>query len=150
MATKQSSTTEGLKKLEEQITCPVCLEHFTNPKVLPCFHSFCLQCLQGVPIVLVEGNHSLTCPTCRSLCSVPDSRLASLPPSFVANNLMEVYELMKKATEKDIHLQPLNEEFHRLVAAKETLLKRRNDISKEHRSNEKRDSSNNRSCQESS
>ena len=98
MATKQSSSTEALKKLEEQITCSICMEHFTNPKVLPCFHSFCLQCLQGVPIVLVEGNHSLPCPTCRSPCPVPDSGLASLSPSFVTNNLMEVYELMKKAS----------------------------------------------------
>ena len=98
MAARNQSKTEGLEKLEEQITCPICLEHFTNPKVLPCLHSFCLQCLQGVPIVLVEGNHSLPCPTCRSSCPVPDNGLASLPPSFVINNLTEVYELMKKAS----------------------------------------------------
>ena len=131
MATKQSSSTEGIKKLEEQITCPVCLEHFTNPKVLPCFHSFCLQCLQGVPIVLVEGNRSLPCPTCRLPCPVPDSGLASLSPSFFTNNLVEVYESMKKAMTEEIHLQPLHEaEFHQLVAAKVTLLERKNDISK--------------------
>uniref|UniRef100_A0A1X7TIY6 Uncharacterized protein n=1 Tax=Amphimedon queenslandica TaxID=400682 RepID=A0A1X7TIY6_AMPQE len=30
----------GLLKLEEQLTCPFCLEHYTNPKTLPCLHSF--------------------------------------------------------------------------------------------------------------
>ena len=86
---------EVLKKVEDQITCPICMEHFTDPRVLPCFHSYCLTCLQRV---LVEGNYSLPCPTCRSPCPVPDKGLASLPPSFVVNNLMEVYDRIKKAS----------------------------------------------------
>ena len=96
MATKSSS--EGLKKLEDQLTCPICLEQFTNPKILPCFHSFCLHCLEGVAPELVEGNLCLPCPTCRSPCPNPNKGLASLPPSFVINNLSEVYDLMKKVS----------------------------------------------------
>ena len=96
MATRSSS--EALKKLEEQLTCPICLEQFTNPKILPCFHSFCLHCLEGVAPELVEGNLCLHCPTCRSPCPNPDKGLASLPPSFVINNLSEVYGLMKKVS----------------------------------------------------
>ena len=96
MAAKSSS--EALKKLEEQLTCPICLEQFTNPKILPCFHSFCLHCLEGVAPELVEGNLCLPCPTCRSPCPNPDKGLASLPPSFVINNFNEVYGLMKKVS----------------------------------------------------
>ena len=96
MATKSSS--EALKKLEEQLTCPICLEQFTNPKILPCFHSFCLHCLEGMAPELVEGNLCLPCPTCRSPCPNPDKGLASLPPSFVINNFNEVYGLMKKVS----------------------------------------------------
>ena len=92
------STASALKKLEEQLTCPICLEQFTNPKILPCFHSFCLHCLEGVASELVEGNPCLPCPTCRSPCPNPDKGLASLPPSFVINNLSEVYSLMKKVS----------------------------------------------------
>ena len=95
MADSNQSIPEVLKKVEDQITCPICMEHFTDPRVLPCFHSYCLTCLQRV---LVEGNHSLPCPTCRSPCPVPDKGLASLPSSFVANNLMEVYNRIKKAS----------------------------------------------------
>ena len=96
MATKSSS--EALKKLEEQLTCPICFEQFTNPKILPCFHSFCLRCLKRVAPELVEGNLYLSCPTCRSPCPNPGKGLASLPPSFVINNLSEVYDLIKKAS----------------------------------------------------
>ena len=96
MATRSSS--EALKKLEEQLTCPICLEQFTNPKILPCFHSFCLHCLKGVAPELVKGKLCLPCPTCRSPCPNPDKGLASLPPSFVINNLSEVYGLMKKVS----------------------------------------------------
>ena len=98
MAERNTSSTQALKKLEEQLTCPICLEQFTNPKILPCFHSFCLHCLQGVAPELVEGNPCLPCPTCRSPCPNLDKGLASLPPSFVINNLSEVYGLMKKVS----------------------------------------------------
>ena len=95
MANKSSS--EALKKLEEQLTFPICLKKFTNPKILPCFHSFYLDCLEGVaPELIVEGNLRLPCHTCRSLCPHPDKGLALLSPSFVINNLSEVYSLMKK------------------------------------------------------
>ena len=99
MATPKQSSTEALKKVEEQTTCPICLEHFTNPKLVPCGHSFCLQCLQHVPIELVNGSHYLPCPTCRVSCPVLDKGVASLPPSFVINNFIEVYDLMKKVSD---------------------------------------------------
>ena len=99
MAATNQSTVEVMKKVEDQITCPICMDHFTDPRVLPCFHSYCLTCLQRVPIELVKGNnYSISCPTCRSSCPVPDKGLAWLPPSFVVNNLVEVYDLMKKAS----------------------------------------------------
>ena len=65
MAEKNTASSETLKKLEEQLTCPICLEQFTNPKMFPCFHSFCLHCLEGVAPELIEGNLCLPCPTCR-------------------------------------------------------------------------------------
>ncbi len=96
--TTNPSSLEGLKLLEDQLTCPICLNTFTSPRILPCFHSFCLDCLNGIPLELANSSHYLSCPTCRSSCSVPDNGLASLPPSFVINNLIDVYSLLKKVS----------------------------------------------------
>ena len=98
MAERSTVSSQALRKLEEQLTCPICLGQFSNPKILPCFHSFCLHCLEGVAPEIIEGNLCLPCPTCRSPCPNPDKGLASLPPSFVINNLSEVYGLMKKVS----------------------------------------------------
>ena len=97
MATPSLSSSEVLHKLEEQLTCPICLEQYTNPKFLSCFHSFCSKCLGSVPLELQQGgSYTLPCPTCRSPCQVPQQGVQALPSSFTINNFTEVYDLMKK------------------------------------------------------
>ena len=34
--------------MEEELTCPVCLELFADPLLLPCSHSICKKCLQDI------------------------------------------------------------------------------------------------------
>ena len=51
------------ENLEKELECAVCLEQFKDPKVLPCLHSFCKICLEG--LVCREGNAwKLNCPSC--------------------------------------------------------------------------------------
>ena len=38
----------ALKQIDEQLTCSVCLDQYTNPKTLPCMHYFCLKCIEGL------------------------------------------------------------------------------------------------------
>ena len=45
----QVSLSSFKKELDDQLTCSVCLEQYTNPKVLPCHHSFCLKCIEPIP-----------------------------------------------------------------------------------------------------
>ena len=43
-------TSQGaLEGLDEQLTCNVCLDQYTNPKTLQCHHSFCLKCIEKLP-----------------------------------------------------------------------------------------------------
>ena len=97
MATKPSSSSSpGLLKLEEQLTCPVCFDHYTNPKTLPCLHSFCQDCLEGLPLDKKNETYYLSCPTCRHCTELPEEGAGAFPVAFYVNNLKEMYSLMKK------------------------------------------------------
>ncbi|KAJ8355287.1 hypothetical protein AAFF_G00074890 [Aldrovandia affinis] len=52
--------------LEEELSCPVCTEIFTDPVVLKCSHSFCKACLQKY----WEQKGSRECPVCRRKSSM--------------------------------------------------------------------------------
>ncbi len=94
-----SSDAEALHKLDEQLTCPICLEHYINPKSLPCFHSFCSEpCLESAPLELQQGSYILPCPTCRFPCKLPEQGVQALPSSFIIENFTKVYYLMKKVS----------------------------------------------------
>ena len=93
-----SSTTSALKKLEEHLTCAICLDLYTNPKTLPCLHSFCQQCLEGLPLD-TQKDHFITCPTCRHCTQLPQpAGVADFPMAFHINNLKEVHNLMIKVS----------------------------------------------------
>ena len=51
--------------IADDLRCSICLDLFTQPKILPCCHTFCKACLE----LLVErdqrGKLSLSCPNCR-------------------------------------------------------------------------------------
>uniref|UniRef100_A0A1X7UX96 RING-type domain-containing protein n=3 Tax=Amphimedon queenslandica TaxID=400682 RepID=A0A1X7UX96_AMPQE len=98
MARKQSSSSSspGLLKLEEQLTCDVCLGFFSDPKTLPCLHSFCQHCLEALPRDKKNEDH-IFCPTCRHHTELPKEGVGAFPVAFHLNNLQETYNLMKDA-----------------------------------------------------
>ena len=83
-----------LSELREEVSCPVCSEIFTDPRHLPCLHSFCLHCLKRwhqTSQSTTNIQEMITCPTCRALTSVPESGdLNDLPTSFYQNGLIDV------------------------------------------------------------
>ena len=83
---------EGLKRVEEQLNCSICLDTYTDPKILQCFHVFCRQCLVPLGVRDQQGQLSLTCPTCRQATPIPASGVAGLQSAFHINNLLEILE----------------------------------------------------------
>ena len=79
-----------LHNLNEEVSCSVCMSTFTDPKILPCFHTFCLHCLNELQ--RTSGKHGeITCPECRRKFQVPGSGYPKdLPANFRMNSLLDV------------------------------------------------------------
>ena len=82
-----------LNNLHEEVSCSVCTNVFTDPKQLPCLHSFCLHCLNE--ILRTSGRHDIiACPECRRESRVPNSgKLNDLPTNFRINTLLDVFAI---------------------------------------------------------
>ena len=78
-----------LDNVYEHVCCPVCTNRFTNPKQLPCLHSFCLHCLQRIQAT--SGiRDAILCPECRGNFAIPGSGdLNTLPTNFRLNSLLD-------------------------------------------------------------
>ena len=83
---------EALKRLEEQLNCSICLDTFTDPKLLQCFHVFCQQCLVPLGVRDQQGQLSVTCPTCRQVTPIPANGVTGLHSAFHINNLLEIQD----------------------------------------------------------
>ena len=73
----------------------MCMSPFTDPKILPCFHTFCLHCLNELQ--RTSGKHGeITCPECRRKFQVPGSGYPKdLPANFRMNSLLDVMAIQK-------------------------------------------------------
>ena len=80
----------AVKKLKDQLTCSVCLDIYTDPKVLQCHHTYCQKCLVGLVQQDQQGRLTLACPTCHQVTPVPASGVAGLQSDFRINQLLEL------------------------------------------------------------
>ena len=87
-----------LDNLHDELSCSVCMCTFTDPKQLPCLHSFCLHCLNGIQ--RTSGVHGkITCPECRRQFQIPGSGNPSeLPTNFRINSLLDVLAIKECST----------------------------------------------------
>ena len=75
--------------LEKEVTCPLCLDIFKEPKKLPCDHVYCKDCLKG--LALRSLNQSISCPECRTNTNVPNGNVNDFPTAFRMNRLIEAF-----------------------------------------------------------
>ena len=87
-----------LDNLHDEVSCSVCMCTFTDPKQLPCLHSFCLHCLNEIQ--RTRGAHGkITCPECRRQFQISGSGNPSeLPTNFRINSLLDVLAIKECST----------------------------------------------------
>ena len=82
MATPPTINEQALRKLEDQLTCGICLDSYTEPKLLQCFHVFCKQCLERL-VVRDRQGLSLHCPSAVAPPSSHQLLLQACKPHFI-------------------------------------------------------------------
>ncbi|XP_071830677.1 uncharacterized protein [Apostichopus japonicus] len=63
------SLTTVLDEIEEKLlSCPICIQPLKEPKVLPCLHRYCSDCLESY---IKHRQGELECAVCRDLFTIP-------------------------------------------------------------------------------
>ncbi|XP_039373457.1 zinc finger protein RFP-like [Mauremys reevesii] len=73
-----------VERLQEEATCPICLEYFTEPVTLECGHNFCRACISQC----WEGSDTAaSCPQCRETV-----QQGNLRPNRQLANILELFK----------------------------------------------------------
>ncbi|XP_006876131.1 PREDICTED: E3 ubiquitin-protein ligase TRIM17 [Chrysochloris asiatica] len=111
-------TVELARKLQEEATCSICLDYFTDPVMTACGHNFCRECIQ---LSWEKGRGkkgrrkrrgSFPCPECREMSPQRNLRpnrlltkvaeMARQHPSFQKRDLCKTHqELLKLFCQED-------------------------------------------------
>ncbi|XP_075040664.1 putative E3 ubiquitin-protein ligase MID2 isoform X2 [Mixophyes fleayi] len=87
-----------METLESELTCPICLELFEDPLLLPCAHSLCFTCAHrilasGSPSCeIVEPVTAFQCPTCRYVISLNHRGLEGLKRNVTLQNIIDRFQ----------------------------------------------------------
>lgn len=80
-------------ELEREMTCPICLDLYQDPRQLPCLHAYCTACASSLFRKTKKG--SITCPKCGRVVSTQGSDQAGIfPRAFKLNRLLDIYHKM--------------------------------------------------------
>jgi len=94
--------------------CPVCQERLNNPKFLPCYHTFCCQCLETLCHNDLQSE-LLKCPVCRSEFEPPvDDDCSTLPTN---NYVDEILSERQSKQDTEFNLELLQGDFEEKTEA---------------------------------
>ncbi|XP_063808313.1 E3 ubiquitin-protein ligase TRIM41-like isoform X2 [Pseudophryne corroboree] len=89
-----------VKELEDEVTCPICLDSFKDPVSIECGHSFCRACISQT----WRGIRSnFSCPQCRKI-----SKWKFFRPNRLVENVVEISNRLLAAGENKEHGKKCN------------------------------------------
>ena len=92
--------TDPINELEENLQCTVCLETLKDPRTLPCCHSFCEACLEGIVQTCrntAPRGREFPCPNCRATFILdPDKHVADMPRNYFICNIVKVAAVLDR------------------------------------------------------
>ena len=94
---------DPINQLEENLECTVCLERLNDPRTLPCWHSFCKVCLEGVVKACRDKAprdrpiREIPCPNCRTTFVLePDKHVADMPRNHFICNMVQAMTVLDR------------------------------------------------------
>ncbi|CAF3529773.1 unnamed protein product [Rotaria socialis] len=72
--------------LEALLECPLCLDRFDQPRLIPCGHTYCTKCLNE----LCAGSDTVICPQCRQQHDVPVTGVTLFPRNLSYQQLLDI------------------------------------------------------------
>ncbi|CAJ1071576.1 nuclear factor 7%2C ovary-like isoform X2 [Xyrichtys novacula] len=112
--------------LEEMLTCPVCQDIFQDPRQLPCGHSICMGCLEGMV------DHAtlipFRCPDCRGYFG----RVVGVQKSYTLSSIAEDFKVNRKRKDQQIKTVYCDLCPEKKTLAKKTCLKCEVSMCEEH------------------
>lgn len=87
-----------METLESELTCPICLELFEDPLLLPCAHSLCFNCAHRILVSHCANNESVEsinafqCPTCRYVITLSKRGLEGLKRNVTLQNIIDRFQ----------------------------------------------------------
>ena len=94
---------DPVDQFEENLLCSVCLQVLKDPRTLPCCHSFCKVCLEGVVKTCRDKAprdqpiRQFPCPNCRELFTLePDKEVADMPQNHFICNMVEATAVLNR------------------------------------------------------
>uniref|UniRef100_A0A3P9AHE8 RING-type E3 ubiquitin transferase n=1 Tax=Esox lucius TaxID=8010 RepID=A0A3P9AHE8_ESOLU len=87
-----------METLESELTCPICLELFEDPLLLPCAHSLCFNCAHRILVSHcssskpLESISAFQCPTCRYVITLNHRGLEGLKRNVTLQNIIHRFQ----------------------------------------------------------
>ena len=78
--------------MDDTTECSICTEVYTDPRVLPCGHTFCLKCIEAWSEEEEPGD-KVACPLCRKQFTLSCKGVSDLPKNFFVANFLQMKEL---------------------------------------------------------
>ena len=95
---------ELIERISKVLECPICLEKFINPKILPCSHTFCLRCL------IPENNNKIRCALCRIEHNIPSAGTLAFSTNRQIEDLLEINLITMNTKDLNKYRETVNRE----------------------------------------
>lgn len=88
--------------LQELLECPICMNLYENPHVLPCQHTFCKSCLVSLKNENTNNNNCIDCPICREKHKLGANGVDGLAANYTMKRLIELESMTAAEKEKPV------------------------------------------------